>query len=170
MLHEVSGDLLLSRAAVIAHGVAPNDPFHSGLALALRTRFPSMYKDFRHYCQTYRPGPGSLWAWAGAGPEGPVRIVALFTQEGGYEHGAKPGRATLTNVSHALTALRHWLEKERPSSLALPRLATGVGGLEWKDVRPLLERHFHGLELPIEVVTTFRENQIPRAAALHGKA
>ena len=167
MLQEVSGDLLLSRAAVLVHGVAPNDPFHSGLALALRTRFPAMYKDFRHYCQTQRPAPGSLWAWSGVGPDGPVRIVALFTQEGGYEHGARPGRATLSHVSHALVALRRWIEAEQPASLALPRLATGVGGLDWKDVRPLVTRHLGDLALPIEVVTTFHANQPLRAGVVH---
>ena len=31
MIKEVSGDLLLTKAQVIAHGVAPNDPFHSGV-------------------------------------------------------------------------------------------------------------------------------------------
>ena len=51
MLIEVSGDILLTGAHAIAHGVAPNDNFHQGLALALREEYPAMYKDFRHYCQ-----------------------------------------------------------------------------------------------------------------------
>jgi O-acetyl-ADP-ribose deacetylase (regulator of RNase III) len=55
MIKEISGDLLFSKAQVIAHGVAPNDPFHSGLALQLREHSPAMYKDFRHYCQTRNP-------------------------------------------------------------------------------------------------------------------
>lgn len=166
MLREVSGDLLLSRANVLVHGVAPNDPFHSGLALALRERFPAMYKDFRHYCQTKRPAAGELWAWSGMGPEGLVRIVALFTQAGGYEHGAKPGRATLSSVAHALGGLRTWIEKEKPASLAMPRLATGVGGLDWKDVHPLLEQHLGKLELPIEVFVTFHAGQAPEPVTL----
>ena len=33
MISEVSGDILLSKAQVIAHGIAPNDPFKQGLAL-----------------------------------------------------------------------------------------------------------------------------------------
>ena len=66
MLKEVEGDLLLSKAAAIAHGVAPNDPFSQGLALSLREQWPALYKDFRHYCQTYHPKPGDLWTWMGA--------------------------------------------------------------------------------------------------------
>ena len=30
MIHEVSGDILLTQAQAIAHGVAPNDHFDSG--------------------------------------------------------------------------------------------------------------------------------------------
>jgi len=38
MIHEVSGDILLTRAQAIAHGIAPNDPCDRGLALALREK------------------------------------------------------------------------------------------------------------------------------------
>jgi O-acetyl-ADP-ribose deacetylase (regulator of RNase III) len=157
MLHPVSGDILTTKAAVIAHGVAPNDPFHSGLALQLRERFPAMYRDFRHFCQTTHPKPGELWAWAGVGPAGPVRIVALLTQEGGYDHGAKPGAATLANVNHALRHLQKWIETERPSSLALPKLATGVGGLDWKNVSPLVTQHLGGVGIPVYVYETYHK-------------
>lgn len=34
MIHEVAGDILLTKAQAVAHGVAPNDHFDSGLALA----------------------------------------------------------------------------------------------------------------------------------------
>jgi len=61
MLKEVTGDILLTKAVAVAHGVAPNDNFASGLALSLREHWPAMYKDFRHYCQTVTPKPGELW-------------------------------------------------------------------------------------------------------------
>jgi O-acetyl-ADP-ribose deacetylase (regulator of RNase III) len=47
MIKEVSGDLLYTSAEAIAHGIAPNDHFDSGLALSLREHFPDLYKDFR---------------------------------------------------------------------------------------------------------------------------
>ena len=62
MLKEVSGDILLSTAGAIAHGIAPHDHFKQGLALSLREQWPGMYKDFRHYCQTYTPKPGGAWS------------------------------------------------------------------------------------------------------------
>jgi len=42
MIEFDSGDLLLSAAKAIAHGVAPGDHFDSGLALALRERWPEI--------------------------------------------------------------------------------------------------------------------------------
>ncbi|MFO1427950.1 MAG: hypothetical protein U1F11_13460 [Steroidobacteraceae bacterium] len=51
MIHEVTGDILLTKAQTIAHGISPNDHFSQGLALSLRERWPAMHKDFRHYCR-----------------------------------------------------------------------------------------------------------------------
>ena len=51
MIHELTGDLLLSKAEVLVHGLAPDDDCKQGLARALRERFPAMHKDFRHWCR-----------------------------------------------------------------------------------------------------------------------
>ena len=154
MIQEVSGDILLSQAQAIAHGVAPNDNFASGLALSLREHWPSLYKDFRHYCQTYHPDAGSLWTWINA--EG-TRIVNLMTQEAAYGHGAKPGKASVEYVNRTLRALKKFIEDENIQSLALPRLATGVGGLSWDDVRPLIHNHLGDLDIPIYVYTLYQK-------------
>lgn len=157
MIKEVSGDLLLSKAQVIAHGVAPNDPFHTGLALQLREQWPSMYKDFRHYCQSKHPKAGTLWTWMGADGR---KIVNLFTQnaiEG--HHGGTPGPATVQHVGHALHELAKLAETEHFTSIALPRLATGVGRLDWKDVKPLLEQHLGALKIPVIVYATYHKDQ-----------
>lgn len=156
MLKEVSGDILLTRAQVIAHGIAPNDPFTNGLAQQLRANWPAMYKDFRHYCQSQHPKSGGLWAWMGADGK---RVVNLFTQEPAYHAGEKPGRASVRNVGHALKALRQLIDAEKFSSVALPRLATGVGGLAWNDVQPLIAQHLGDLKIPVIVYTTYHANQ-----------
>ncbi len=152
MIRYVSGDLLQSKAQLIAHGVAPNDNFHQGLALALRENWPALYKDFRHYCQTQHPKVGECWVWAGANGQ---RIANLLTQEEAYGHGSKPGKATIANVNHALRALHKYIESEGIMSVALPKLATGVGGLDWAHVKPLIEQHLGGLKAEVEVVETY---------------
>lgn len=154
MIKGVSGDILLSRAQAIAHGVAPNDNFSSGLALSLREQWPALYKDFRHYCQTYHPEPGSIWTWVNS--EG-QRIVNLLTQSSAYGRGEKPGKATIDQVNHTLRALRKLAQDEKFESLALPRLATGVGGLDWKDVSPLIQNHLADLETRIYIYTVYQK-------------
>lgn len=156
MLAEVTGDILLSKAQVIAHGVAPNDPFNQGLALQLREQWPALYKDFRHYCQTSHPAAGELWAWMAASGQ---RVVNLFTQQAAYLHGSKPGPATAHTVGHALRALRHHIESEGVRSVALPRLATGVGGMAWEDVAPLIDKHLGDLTIPVIVYRTYHPGQ-----------
>ena len=156
MIHYVSGDILLSRAQAVAHGVAPKDPMNQGLARSLHEKYPAMHKDYHHWCDQTHPKPGGAWMWGGPGG---VRVVNLITQEGGYGHGGRPGRATLRNVRHALRALAHIVESERFASLALPRLATGVGGLRWEDVRPVIEERLGALPVPVYVYAEFHAGQ-----------
>ena len=154
MIHEVSGDILLSDAGAIAHGVAPNDHFDSGLALSLRTDWPALYKDFRHFCHTSTPESGTAWVWAGANGK---RIVNLFTQQPALTANSHPGKATIGNVNHALRELRKIVQKEKLASIALPRLATGVGGLAWNEVLPLIKNHLGDVGVPVFVYTTYHK-------------
>lgn len=156
MMHSLEGDLLLSQADLIAHGVAPNDDFKTGLAMALREKFPAMYKDFRHFCHLQTPKPGSLWLWQGVDQKGRhVRIAALFTQDAPAHDGGRPGRAKTEHVNHALHELKKVVDKEKVQSLALPRLATGVGGLDWAHVEPLVTAQLGTLKIPVCVYTKF---------------
>jgi O-acetyl-ADP-ribose deacetylase (regulator of RNase III) len=159
VIHEVAGDILLSKAQAIAHGVSPDDNFGQGLALALREQWPALYADFRHYCKIQHPKAGGLWAWAGADGR---RIINLFTQEPPPRPGAHPGRALEKHVGHALKALHQLAVAEKFASLALPRLATGVGGLEWSVVEPLVRQHLGTLDIPVIVYTTYHPGQAAR--------
>jgi O-acetyl-ADP-ribose deacetylase (regulator of RNase III) len=156
MIYQVEGDILLSQAAVIAHGVAPNDPMSQGLALALHEQYPAMHKDFHHWCHQRHPKPGEAWMWGGVGG---VRLVNLITQEGGYDHGSRPGKATEKNVKRALRALKKMAKQEGFQSIALPRLATGVGGLAWDDVAPLIEEELGDLDAAVYVYATYHAGQ-----------
>ena len=152
MIHEVSGDILLTKAQAIAHGIAPNDHFDHGLALALREKWPMMAKDFRHYASQCHPKPGEIWFWGGVD----ARVYCLMTQEGDHGHGSKPGKASLAHVNHCLKRLQHELEKSDITSIALPKLATGVGGLDWAEVRPLILSHLGSLKIPVFVYTHYQ--------------
>jgi len=156
MIIEVAGDILLSKAKVIVHGVAANDPMKQGLAKSLHEKMPAMHKDFHHWCHLEHPEPGAAWIWTAA--DG-ARIVNLITQEGGYGHGAQPGKASITHVNHALKALKKMARKEKFPAMALPRLATGVGGLNWEDVYPLIRDHLEDLDIPVYVYVEYIPNK-----------
>ena len=93
MIHEVSGDILFSKAQVIAHGVAPNDPMTQGLARALHEKFPAMHKDFHHWCSQRHPAPGQIWMWGGAGGTRIVSLSGHVKKPGYYE--IEVGKVTL---------------------------------------------------------------------------
>ncbi|MEN9358526.1 MAG: hypothetical protein RL095_61 [Verrucomicrobiota bacterium] len=154
MIIEVTGDILLSGAEALAHGVAPADHFDSGLALQLREKWPVMVKDFRHWCHGQNPKEGEIWAWAGAGAP---RIVSLLVQEAALGHSGRPGRAHTEHVNHCLRALADWVRKEQVKSLALPRLATGVGHLDWAAVKPMIEKHLSGLGIPVYLYSVYEK-------------
>ncbi|ODR96182.1 Appr-1-p processing protein [Methyloceanibacter superfactus] len=151
MITKVRGDILLTDAQAIAHGVAPHDHFNQGLALALRERHPAMAKDFRHYCHQENPSAGHAWLWAG-----PERVIInLMTQDPAPDNHAHPGKASAHNVTHALKELRRIVEEQGISSVALPKLATGVGGLSWNEVEPLIDSHLGDLNIPVIVYEAY---------------
>jgi len=155
MITKVHGDILLSNAQAIAHGVAPHDHFNQGLALALRERHPAMAKDFRHYCHQKNPKAGQAWLWAG-----PERVIInLMTQEPASDNKAHPGKATTHNINRALKELCAIIEDQGITSIALPKLATGVGGLEWSDVEPLIEKFLSNLKIPVIVYDTYEKDK-----------
>lgn len=148
MIQYVSGDILLTDAEALVHGVAPHDDFKQGLALSLRENWPSLYKDFRHFCKTRSPKEGSLWSWKG--PEGPA-IVNLMTQKAPPSSNSHPGKDSLSNLNHCLRDLHKEIKDKGFKSIAITKVATGVGGLDWSDVKELLESSLKDLDIPVYI-------------------
>lgn len=61
-------------------------------------------------------------------------------------------------MNHCLRALHHLIDEEKLTSIALPRLATGVGGLAWNEMRPLIGQHLGTLQIP-DLYTTFHKGE-----------
>lgn len=40
----------------------------------------------------------------------------------------------------------------------MPKLATGVGGLEWAEVKPLIQSHLGGLSIPVIIYTEYHKD------------
>jgi O-acetyl-ADP-ribose deacetylase (regulator of RNase III) len=103
--------------------------------------------------------------WGGPGG---VRVVNLLTQEGGYGAGGRPGRATEKHVRDALRELAKMATDEGFTSIALPRLATGVGGLEWDAVWPIVQDRLGALQIPVFVYSTYHKDQKAAEPGLPG--
>lgn len=158
MIKEVEGDIFLTKACAIAHGVAVNDDFKHGLAAQLKEQWPVLYKDFRHFCKTESPKAGDIWAWKGAGT--PV-IFSLFTQAEASHEGGHPPKATIQNLNHALKNLVKELDAQKISSVAVTKISTGVGGLDWNEVKGVIEKDLSPFEGKVFLYATY----IPKAIA-----
>ena len=157
MIREVEGDILLTDADLIAHGIATRDHFDSGLALSLRDRWPSLVRDYRHFTHSNPLKAGEAWAWTGVNEGGGARhIINLITQDMLDDGKAsRPDKASLEHVAHSLKALAKYIKSNDVGSVALPRLATGVGALNWNDVKPLIQTHLGELGIPVLVYEVF---------------
>ena len=126
-----------------------------GWRLACGSGIPPWPKDFRHYCHQQNPKAGHAWLWAG-----PERVIInLMTQEPAPDNKAHPGKASAHNITHALKEMCKIVEKEGITSVAMPRLATGVGGLDWAEVEPLITNGLGGLNIPVIVYDTYEKGR-----------
>lgn len=152
MIYKVEGDILFSKAHVIVQGVSANDPMTHGLAKTLHEHFPAMHKAFHQWCHQQHPKTGEIWVWDGLKD---ALIVNLIIQEGGYSHAPAAKKTTTSHIRHALHALKKRAIKDGFKSIALPRLATGVGGLEWAEVLPIIEHELADLNIPVYLYSTY---------------
>jgi O-acetyl-ADP-ribose deacetylase (regulator of RNase III) len=82
--------------------------------------------------------------------------VNMLTQQPSPSKGhGHPGEATLQSVTHTLRELKKVIQKEGYTSVAIPKLATGVGGLVWEDVQPIINKVLGDLNVPVYVYTTY---------------
>lgn len=146
----VTGDLFLSRAQTLAHGVNCAGRMGRGVAVEFRRRFPGMYEEYRRRCRSGALRPGGVYLESGTTPW----VLNLATQ-------ADLGGAEIGSVESCL----HWVAREHATqgitSLAMPRIAAGLGGLTWESVRPLIDEVLGPLDLPVLVFESFVPGATP---------
>ena len=157
MIYEIEGDILLTRAQVIAHGVASKDPMTSGLARNLHHRYPAMVTAFNQWCQLESPAPGQIWHWGGLDKQ---QIVNLITRESSDDDVIRPGREFKIAVNRSLSALKKMAMTERFTSIAMPKLGSGFGGLDWYEVRGMMDSQLGDCLIPVYVYVSGIKGQI----------
>ncbi len=162
MIFKVEGDILLTKAKAIVHGAGVNDPMEKGLALKLCNNNPGLQKDFDRWCYQHNAKPGDAWMWSSINNS---RIVTLITHENTERNDHHYEKATLHNIRQALDQLVKIIAFDKLASIALPKLGTGFGDLDWDDVFPLIENSLGGLAIPVYVYVTYYPGQPANEAA-----
>lgn len=138
--HEfVRGDLLRSRADVLVNPVNCVGTMGAGLAKQFARACPSIIVGYRRACQRRDLLPGKVMLIS---PNERPGIISLFPTK---NHWRDPSR--LSWVRDGLRSLRGKMEEHRLSSVAIPPLGCGLGGLSWAEVGPMIVEAFDGSDI-----------------------
>ncbi len=110
-----------------------------GIAKAFRERYPAMFAPYKRLCDEELLQPGKLWLW-----QGDDHSVLNFPTK---VHWRSPSK--IEWIELGLQKFVESYEARGITSISFPRLGCGNGGLDWDDVRPLMERYL--APLPIDI-------------------
>lgn len=120
----------------IGHGVNTKGVMGAGIAVLFRRKFPDMYKQYVLWCDTGLLKPGGCIPWEAA-PDGFSGTTFVFNIASQNEPGAD---ATEAWLAAGLDAAIWQARKIGLTALAVPRIAAGIGGLTWDQVKAVFER------------------------------
>lgn len=141
---EINGDIFESLVEndVIAHGANCQGVMGAGVAKPIKERYPENFKAYRYACLSGRFRPGDALAYV----ENGQLIFNLATQ---YDLGPD---AKLINIEKSVKDMLRRIEIQPESGIKkvkTVRLGCGIGGLNWDDVRAVLEDIDSSIELMV---------------------
>jgi O-acetyl-ADP-ribose deacetylase (regulator of RNase III) len=101
-----------------------------GVALAFKTRYPTMFLEYRRACRTGMIQPGQLQV---CGPE-KGQIILNFPTKRHWRDNSR-----YEDIRSGLKALRSYLSVQGAVKVSVPALGCGHGGLDWKIVSSMIE-------------------------------
>lgn len=144
MVEFVTGNLLEADAEALVNTVNTKGVMGKGVALQFKRAFPENYKAYRAACAADRVKLGRMFVFDSGRMQRPRYIINFPTKD----HWRS--RSRLADIDAGLEDLRRVLVELEIESVALPPLGCGLGGLQWADVRPRIERALAGL--PVRVL------------------
>lgn len=138
----VDGDLLQAQENIIGHQVNCQAVMGSGVAKALKARYPQIYTAYMEFCNGKQPEEllgqlqivalGGKWAANLFGQLNYGRSNSIYTD--------------YTSLQKALMSLKVYA-KEQGLSVALPyQIGCGLANGDWKVVLPMIEEAFSDYE------------------------
>ena len=159
----VSGDLFDNEHEVraFAHGCNCQGSMGAGVAKSFRARYPQMFEEYRRRCKAEPRlfNLGECWLWEA---EGRPWVFNLGTQEGFWR-----SRASYEAIETALGEMRRQADAEGITSIAIPRIGVGFGGLSWKKVRAIVEKVFDDWPGSLVVYEDFVPSEVAQAGQAH---
>ncbi|MBO9375554.1 hypothetical protein GG804_02135 [Sphingomonas histidinilytica] len=142
MIEHIRGDMLEASAHILVNAVNCVGVMGAGVALAFKRHYPAMFLDYQRACRAGMVRPGRLHVWQSATGR---LIVNLPTKR----HWRDASR--YEDVESGLDALHDFVRPLGPTTIALPALGCGHGGLDWARVSPIIHRKLGDLEAHIVV-------------------
>ncbi len=111
-----------------------------GLALQFQTKFPDNFKAYVTACRKEEVKLGKMFVFENSKHYKPRYIINFPTKE----HWAN--NSQMRNIDNGLDNLLEVIKNKRIRSVAIPPLGCGYGGLDWANVKKLIEDKLNILE------------------------
>ncbi|MCI0558816.1 MAG: macro domain-containing protein, partial [Nitrososphaera sp.] len=141
MIKFVQGDIFQSKAETLIATVNCVGIMGKGLAKEFRLRYPEMYREYVKICKKGELRKGRLFHFKDL-----HSAILCFPTKDNWK-----GPSKYEFVEEGLKALVANYEKWQISSLAIPPLGCGLGGLDWDRVKSLIKKYLSHLPIEIEV-------------------
>lgn len=140
MIQYKTGDILKEDAEALVNTVNCVGVMGRGIALQFKHIFPENFKAYEAACHREEVQPGRMFVFETRSLTGPKYIINFPTKR----HWR--GKSRIEDVKSGLDALIKEIRERNIRSIAIPPLGSGLGGLDWGDVRVLIEKSLYDLE------------------------
>ena len=146
MIEVKKGDILQSGAQTLVNTVNCVGVMGKGIALAFKEQFPEMYKDYAKRCDSNEVKLGKPYIYKSLA----LPWVILFPTK---DHWRSVSRVEdiIKGLEYIYKHYREW----DVTSLAVPPLGCGEGGLEWRVIGRTLYRYLKKLDIQIELYAPY---------------
>jgi O-acetyl-ADP-ribose deacetylase (regulator of RNase III) len=136
MLEFKQGNLLEEDAEVLVNAVNCVGVMGKGIALQLKQAFSENFQQYKKACDAKEVEPGRMFTFSTGKLFNPKYIINFPTKRHWRE------KSKIEYVQTGLKALLAEVQQLGITSIAIPALGCGNGGLDWLEVKPLIELAF----------------------------
>ena len=133
MIHYTTGNLLDADVDALVNTVNTVGVMGKGIALMFKERFPKNMAAYAKACKTGEVQTGRMFVTGTGELMGPRWIVNFPTKQ----HWR--AKSQMQWITEGLADLRRFILEHQVTSIAIPPLGAGNGGLRWSDVKPHIE-------------------------------